>query len=248
MEWGTRVSGGVGRARPRVAPSQGKGFRGSAGPRAAATPRCREGEVPSRRSAHCAPAPVSPPALRDSHRKRNSAWPPPLGAARRGDEDGPGGSPRGGAYHSASVSGRPFSAAGAARTGSPAEGSRRIVPTRAERPQRRSALPAGPGCLGSGVGPPVARLPQPLLRPRPPTRTAAPHAPSPCALPTRRLRSPTGASRSPGPGEARWVRPRPVAATAPRCKGPVANNRQRQGLRGRGRRNTDFNEDYFPLV
>lgn len=236
MELGTRVSGGVGRARPRVAPSQGKGFRGSAGPRAAATPRCREGEVPSRRSAHCAPAPVSPPALRDSNRKRNSARPPPLGAARRGErgrtrpEPARGSVPQRERGGEAVLRGR-SGADRLARGGQPPD---RTNPGRgAAAEDRAPGRPRLPGVWRRAANrppapaPPQTPAPDANCTPPPPAPPPQPHRCQPVARPGRGQVGP---------------------AAPPRCRGPVANNRQRQGLRGRGRRNTDFNDDYFPLV
>lgn len=63
---------------------------------------------------------------------------------------------------------------------------------------------------------------------------------------------PPGASPRRPPGQAGSATPRCEVATTSclpgRRREPTANNRQRQGLRGRGRRNMDFNEDFFPLV
>lgn len=242
MEWGTRVSSGGGRTRPRVAPWPGREGRGGAGPRAAASPRGGEAGVPSR-GANCTLAlPHRPPATAatGSGIRRGSHHCARRGGGARPGPDPPPSAGRAGPYQGASL-GEAVSSPGARLARE--DGSRRpcgwAVPSRAEGPLQ--------GCtLARASWGPAVRDPTP---PRSPlqTRTSpgmvAPHAPPRRTLLRESLSSHSSATQA-SPGEAEsGLQPLLLPWGAPR-----ANNKLRQRPRGRGRRNMDFNEDSFPLV
>lgn len=246
MEWGTRVSSGGGRTRPRVAPWPGREGRGGAGPRAAASPRGGEAGVPSR-GANCTLAlPHRPPATAatGSGIRRGSHHCARRGGGARPGPDPPPSAGRAGPYQDASL-GEAVSSPGARRAGSlgktaavgPAAGPYHPAP----RGRCRGARwPEPPGVRLSAIPPrlgPRCRHEHPLAWwPRTP-HPAAPSYENPS------LSSHSSATQA-SPGEAEsGLQPLLLPWGAPR-----ANNKLRQRPRGRGRRNMDFNEDSFPLV
>lgn len=219
MEWGTRVSGGGGRTRPRAASSPGKGVGGTTPSAARGRRRAR---LPSARS----PQPHRPPS-----RPRPQPPEPELGSAATTETAGEGGDrPR----HSEPLRAVPLHG----RAGG------RVLRGGGARPLLRAD---GGGCLRAGpyhpgpTGVPVRaeagiagplEIGVPSARANLAPRTVVPQAPPCRSLPaTHPQWSRAVACWSP-------ARARPAGF---RRGGPTANNRQRRELRGRGRRNMDFN-------
>lgn len=238
MEWGTRVSGGGGRTRPRVASSPGKGVGGTTSPRAAATPSAARGRRRARLPSARSPQPHRPPS-----RPRPQPPEPELGSAATTETAGEGGDwPR----QSEPLQGR--------TTARPRRGPRLTGPRRGPAPPgRRRPAASGPDRTIPGRG---ACLCAPrgwhrgAARDRGPLCTREPRPPGQWS----RRRRPAAPSRRIAATHPQWSRA--VACWSPararpagfRRGGPTANNRQRQELRGRRRRNMDFNFFFFPLV
>lgn len=234
MEWGTRVSGGGGRTRPRVASSPGKGVGGTTSPRAAATPSAARGRRRARLPSARPPEPHRPPC-----RPRPQPPEPELGSAATTETAGEGGDwprhsqspPRavplhdlgGGRVLRGSGAGQLLRAdgAGCLRAG-PYHPGPRGVPVRAQRLASRGSRSGSP--LHTRTSPPGQW-----------SRRRRPAAPSLRISATHPQWSRAVACWSPA-----WARPAGF-----RRGGPTANNRQRQELRRRGRRNMDFN--FFSL-
>lgn len=223
MEWRTRVSGGGGRTRPRVASSPGKGVGGTTGPRAAAAPSAARGRRRARLPSARSPQP---------HRPRPQPPEPEVGAAATTETAG----------------GR-----GLAETLSALPGGTTARPRRGRSSGQTAAggLRAGPNHPGPRGGPVRARR----LASRGRSRSGSPlHTRTSPPGRWSRRRRPAAPSRRVSATHPQW--PRAVAGWSPararpagfRRGGPTANNRQRQGRRGRGRRNMDFNFFFFPLV
>lgn len=214
MEWGTRVSSGGGRTRPRGAPWPGREGRGGAGPRAAASPTCGEAGVPSR-GANCTLArPHRPPAAAatGSGIRRGSHHCARRGGGARPGPDPPPSAGRAGPYQGASL-GEAVSSPGARRAGSLGKTAARrpcgwAVPSRAEGPPQ--------GCtLARAAWGQAVRDPTP---PRSPLQTrTSPGTVAPYAAPRRTLLRESLSSHSARPKRVQ-VRPSP-ASGLPSCRG-----------------------------
>ena len=254
VRWGRRRGGhGVGdpgqQRRGTDAPSgctmARKGRQGRRRPPRGRKPDVRRGGgAEPRRQLHARPA--SPPASGRSHRKRNSAWQPPLRSARRGSEARARPSPErwaGRAVPRRKPGGGRLQPGSAACRLAREDGSPSALRLGRTIPRRGAAagVHAGPSRLGSGCP-----RSHPASVPAADTNIpwhGGPVRPTPPHPPTRIPKFSLSATQA-SPGEAEsGLRPPLQPWGAPR-----ANNKLRQRPRGRGRRNMDFNEDSSPLL
>lgn len=219
MEWRTGVSGGGGWRQSQAVPSPRAGVRGTTSPRAAASaPHKAARGRPGERTARWRG--TLRPAGGGNNRNRNSAGPPPQSAAQRGGED-------------------------RARLDADEPEWERLSPATLVEGCFAPPVPAGPESAAP-ARPPCGRIIPPGRDGR---RERAGCRPARGAeLPARLASAPPRRAHTPPISRVQPGRAQPGPGRPPATQDLRWTTGSRQGLRSRSRRNTDFNEDYFPLV